>query len=215
MAMGTLLGENVRKLRKARGLTLEQLALAANTDTGGLSKVERGIQGYSDALLQRIAQALGVPVAALFVEDSNVEPALIGTRKIPVIDYVQAGTWTAVQESRTVFDGVEFVLADANLGPRVFAMRIRGESMLPVFTEGDLIIVDLDVAPRPGDFVVAANGGDVVFKQYRDRGVNEKGQEVFELQPLNSLYSTIRSDITPMRIIGVMLEHRIYRKRSN
>lgn len=107
----------------------------------------------------------------------------------------------------------EFLLTDLLLGPRAFAMRIRGDSMLPRFQEGDVVVIDPDQPHHPGDFVVAANGGEAVFKQYRDRGINEKGQEVFELLPLNKLYPAIRSDITPMRIVGTMVEQRTYRKR--
>jgi SOS-response transcriptional repressor LexA len=152
-------------------------------------------------------------VADFFDEDTNVEDAVIGSRSIPVLDHVQAGQWTAVSTRRTDAEPYEFVMTDLLLGPAAFAMRIRGESMLPDFIEGDVVIIDPDVAPQPGDFVVAANGGDAVFKQYRERGVTASGVKVFELMPLNKFYPVIRSDITPMRIVGTMVEHRRYRRR--
>ncbi|MGI4859741.1 MAG: LexA family protein, partial [Janthinobacterium lividum] len=66
----------------------------------------------------------------------------------------------------------------------------------------------------PGDFVVAKNGSqDATFKKYRPRGVSLTGQEVFELAPLNDDYPTLRSDTEPLQIIGVMVEHRRYRKK--
>ena len=51
------------------------------------------------------------------------------------------------------------------------------------------------------------------FKKYRPRGINEHGQEVYELTPLNPDYPTMRSDREPCRILGVMIEHRrLYRR---
>ena len=86
--------------------------------------------------------------------------------------------------------------------------------MLPDFKPGDRIIVDPAVAPQPGDFVVAKNGHDeATFKKYRPRATDAAGNIIFELVPLNEDYPTMRSDTTPMRIIGTMVEYRKYRRK--
>ncbi|MDP2307571.1 MAG: helix-turn-helix transcriptional regulator [Pseudomonadota bacterium] len=59
-------GERVRRLRTARGLTQAELAEKALLATQTLSRVERGDQGASLESLERIAVALGEPIAALF-----------------------------------------------------------------------------------------------------------------------------------------------------
>ena len=56
--------------------------------------------------------------------------------------------------------------------------------MLPDFRPGDRVLIDPDVSPRPGDFVAARNTKqEATFKKYRVRGIDEVGQEVFELIP--------------------------------
>lgn len=81
--------------------------------------------------------------------------------------------------------------------------------MLPEFKAGDLVIIDPEWEPRPGDYVAAKNGKEeATFKKYRPRGMDARGNEIFELTPLNDDYPTLRSDITPLAIIGVMAEHR-------
>lgn len=86
--------------------------------------------------------------------------------------------------------------------------------MLPDFRPGDRIIVDPTVAPMPGDFVVAKNGEEeATFKKYRPRGIDENGNDVFELIPLNDDYAPMRSDKQPISIIGTMIEHRRYRRK--
>lgn len=197
-------------------MTLEELAHQVGTDSGGLSRIERGVQGVSEKMLRRIAEALGCSVADLYIGEgrSNFSPVPIGTRRIPLISYVQAGHMTEAVDPYAVGDGADWLLTDLDLSANAFALKIKGDSMMPEFREGDTVIVDPSVHPVPGDYVVAKNGeNEATFKKYRPRGMNEHGQEVFELVPLNEDYPSMRSDITPIRIIGTMVEHRRYRRR--
>lgn len=144
--------------------------------------------------------------------DVNVVPASVGKRRVPLINYVQAGQMTEIG-AHFSGEALEYLLTDLDLSEHAFALEIQGDSMAPEFSPGDRIIVDQEVCPRPGDFVVARNGGEeATFKKYRPRGINENGQEVFELTPLNPDYPTLRSDRQHLAIIGVMVEHRRYRK---
>lgn len=147
------------------------------------------------------------------VEASNVVPAAIGTRLVPLISYVQAGYWTEATDPATVGDGFEYLLTDQELSGSAFALQIEGDSMLPQFKPGDRVIVDPEICPQPGDFVVAMNGGhEATFKKYRPRSLDASGNVVFELVPLNEDFAPMRSDQTPIRIVGTMMEHRQYRR---
>ena len=61
-----LLGANVRRKRTALDLTQEELAERVDVETRSLQRVEQGVQFPSAAVLARLAQALHVPVHALF-----------------------------------------------------------------------------------------------------------------------------------------------------
>jgi transcriptional regulator with XRE-family HTH domain len=63
-----VLGPQLRRLRGARGLTLDALAAAVGLDKGFLSRLERGQKAPSVATLLRLSVALGVPVAELLGE---------------------------------------------------------------------------------------------------------------------------------------------------
>ncbi len=85
--------------------------------------------------------------------------------------------------------------------------------MEPDFKEGDTVVIDPNIKPRPGSFVAAKNGREeATFKKYRPRSIDLLGNEVFELVPLNEDYPTMRSDEMPIEIIGTMVEHRRYFK---
>lgn len=148
--------------------------------------------------------------------DSNVTSVPFGKRPIPVISYVQAGLLTDINDPYAPGDGFAIEICEDDLGRFAFALEIEGDSMLPEFRPGDRVIIDPDVNPMPGDFVVAKNSHQkATFKKFRPRGMNEQGAQVFELVPLNEDYPTMRSDIEQLRIIGTMVEHRKkYRRKA-
>lgn len=61
-----LLAERLRRLRKASGLSLRQLADATGTSASFLSQLERGLTGASTSTLIRIANSFGCSIAELF-----------------------------------------------------------------------------------------------------------------------------------------------------
>jgi transcriptional regulator with XRE-family HTH domain len=61
----SIVGKNIRRLRKARGLTQEQLAEEAGMAMRYLSGVERGEENPTLRFLVMIADALGVQPAEL------------------------------------------------------------------------------------------------------------------------------------------------------
>jgi SOS-response transcriptional repressor LexA len=174
-------------------------------------------KSFGEKKARSLEKLAGMPAYWLDSDEpagANVSPTQIGTRRIPLISYVQAGHMTEAVDSYPVGAGAEWILTDLELSPTAFALKIKGDSMLPEFREGDTVIIDPAVQPLPGDFVVAKNGDhEATFKKYRPRGHNDRGDTVFELVPLNEDYASTRSDITPVRIIGTMVEHRRYRKR--
>ena len=59
------IGQNIRVLRKARGLSQEALAFKAELDRTYIGGVERGERNISALNICRIAEALGVPPSIL------------------------------------------------------------------------------------------------------------------------------------------------------
>lgn len=74
------IGQIIYALRKEKGLTQEALALAAETATSNLSRIEKGQRRPSGALLERLAGALDTSVTAIYanLEGELVEPATNG-----------------------------------------------------------------------------------------------------------------------------------------
>lgn len=70
----TGVGPEIRDLRKARQLTIPDLAAATGYSTGFLSQVERGKSSPSVVALHRIASALGVSISWFFRNEAADDP---------------------------------------------------------------------------------------------------------------------------------------------
>jgi len=66
-----LFAANMRRIRKARELTQEKVAEAANLHPNYISSVERGERNISICNIERIAMALGVTMAELLSEEAR------------------------------------------------------------------------------------------------------------------------------------------------
>lgn len=144
-------------------------------------------------------------------EKPNTSPAEPEVQRIPLISYIQAGRWRETCNAFPPGDAEEWLYSDRKHSKETFALTLKGNSMEPDFKEGDRVVIDPAVSPKPGSYVAARNGGEgATFKKYRLRSVDLLGNEIFELVPLNDDYPIMRSDETSITIIGTMVEHRRY-----
>jgi transcriptional regulator with XRE-family HTH domain len=65
-------GRRVRELRRAKGMTQEQLAHAAKMDYKHVGAIERGVKSSSFQAVERLARALDVPYYQLFISKNRV-----------------------------------------------------------------------------------------------------------------------------------------------
>lgn len=209
--MGTF-GTRLKALRKERRFTQAQLGKAIGVSDVTIGYWEKDQNEPGGTSLTKLAKYLGVSEAYLMSgkeDGSNVVQAEIGAMQIPIISWVQAGYWTSESDATNREGFTDYVLTTEAHSMGTFALKVKGKSMEPEFKEGDIIVVDPDLYPKPGEFVIAKNGSDeATFKRYRSRGTGEDGADIFELVPLNEDYATINSLKVKVRIVGVVVEHR-------
>lgn len=142
---------------------------------------------------------------------TNVKSSKRRLRKIPVLDFVQAGMWREVAYDGLNPKGEAYTTYSGSLPEAVFCLEVNGMSMAPDFLPGDEIVVDAALTPKPGSLVVAQEiqhgSATTTFKKYRVIGVNEHGVDVIELVPLNPDFPTYNSTQIEISIIGVVVQH--------
>lgn len=138
------------------------------------------------------------------VASATLTPAPPPRGRVPVISAVQAGHPTDVVDNFQPGEANEWLEVSCQVRRHTFALVVEGDSMEPEFTAGMRIVVEPEMEPENGDYVVAGNGEQATLKKLvRD------GNDLY-LKPLNPRYP-----IKPLgenRIIGVVREaHRKYR----
>jgi SOS-response transcriptional repressor LexA len=216
----------VRSRRKALGLSQSELAKRCGLSQVTISDIERErndasreIVGLARALQctpEWLATGEGPMEGITQVHSSVIQlvPNALPLRRpmgqsVPLLATVPAGNWREVVDAYAMGGADNYVMALEDVGAHGFALRVVGNSMEPEFHEGEVVFVNPDRQPKPGDFVVARNHKlECTLKKYRPRGLNERGEDYYELVPLNEDYPTLRSDFMALEIIGVVVELR-------
>lgn len=182
------IGEQIRRLRKEKGMTLSELALRVDSDVGNLSRLERGKQGYSEQILQKIASALDVKISVLFSSDEDISTvnkySIESLKKeegkdvyrVDVLDVsASAGSGSPSKDIVEVVRSIEY---DTDKARTIFGgmhqrdvklINVRGDSMQGTIEPGDLIFVDVRVKNFDGDgiYVFDFNGDTFVKRLQR------------------------------------------------
>jgi phage repressor protein C with HTH and peptisase S24 domain len=161
----------IDRLAEKYGMSPSGLARRAGLDPTTFNKSKRvtkdGKQRWpSTESVAKVLAATGASLSEL-VALMGAEGAAGPARRIPVIGYAQAGAEgyfdDAGYPTGTGWDEVEFPqVAD----PHAYALEISGDSMVPVYRDGDVIVVAPGASVRRGDrVVVKTTGGEVMAKQ--------------------------------------------------
>jgi len=179
-------------LAAEHGLSASGLARRAGLDPTAFNPSKRtGIDGRarwpSTESVAKVLTATGAGLEA-FAALVTGAPALprggrtAAARRIPLIGLAQAG-------SEGFFDdggfpaghGWDQVEAPPARGDGVYALKVTGDSMLPLYRHGDTIIVSPTLEARPGDrVVVRTKDGEVMAKV-----LEKKTQRSVHLASLN------------------------------
>ncbi len=166
----TTLGENLKKIRKAKKMTQKELAQKSGVKQSVISDLETGNAKSTGSILE-LANALGVTAEELkkgvFDETPLINVVPVAPRMAPVLSWVQAGTMTNVQavDMSQVEEWLPIPDGDCE---KCFYLKVQGLSNYPEFHEGDYILVDPTLPfgdMNSGDIIVVRKFDDATFKR--------------------------------------------------
>ncbi len=164
------IGATLQRLRKARGISLRDLAPRVGIHFTHLSHIENGRQPCGRDTLIRLAEVLGADPDLLLSEAGHRSPPF------RILGHIAAGTPIDAVEDIETFDLTE------HFDPRDhFLLRVRGDSMiLDGINDGDLAIIRHAQKAISGQTVVAlVDGGEATLKRYIEKN------RLIILQPAN------------------------------
>ncbi|MCB1433636.1 MAG: helix-turn-helix transcriptional regulator [Alphaproteobacteria bacterium] len=163
-AQGRLLeeaiGRAVKQSREKLGLTIAELAKAADMSAGMLSKIENGATSPSLASLQALSRALQVPVTSLFKSYEEIHDA----------SFVKAGQGLTIERRGTRAGHQYQLLGHSPHGPVMvepYLITLTHESdVFPTFQHAGLeflYMLEGNVVYRHGDKTYDMHPGDALF----------------------------------------------------
>lgn len=193
------LGDNIRKYRIIKHMTQLDLAKLLNVSDKTVSSWETGEKIPRMGNIEKIANCFGLNKTDL-IEDTSKSRF-----KIPVLGKVIAGY--PVEAVENIIDYEEITSKMASLG-EYFALQVKGDSMMPRFTEGDVVIVRKQDDVDNGDIaIMLVNGDEATIKKVQkfEGGIN--------LIPSNPTYDVItytneEIETLPVRCLGKVVELR-------
>ena len=203
-----MLGNKIKQYRNKKGWTQAQFAELLNqrfglkTERSMVSKWESGTQQPMIYTLTCIAKLFDIPLD--FLTDDNPHQIKKG-KKIPVLGSVPAGI--PIEAVEDIIDYEEITDEMARAGD-YFGLRIRGNSMEPKISDGDVVIVRKQETVENGQIaVVMINGDDATVKKFykTDAGIMLVGLNP-SFSPLT--YTPEQAEQLPVRVIGRVVELR-------
>lgn len=198
-----MFNERLKTLRIQRKMTQSELAKKIYISQPAYSKYEVGTASPNPETLSKIADALDVSVDYLLGSDS--QPARPGYIRIPVLGRVAAGI--PIDAIEEIIDWEDISTAAAGDG-EYFGLQIKGHSMEPKISDGDVVIVRRQPDVDSGDIaVVLVNGDDATVKKVK------KSPQGVTLIPSNPAYepmyySNEEIESLPVQILGRVVELR-------
>lgn len=194
----------IKDLRKKEKYTQAELAAKLSVNQTTVSCWETGKATPPPEMLMTLAQFFGVTVDYL-MGNAPAKPEKKKGVQIPVLGEVRAGY--PMEAVENIIDYEEIDEETARRG-EFFALRIKGDSMEPKFSEGDVVIVRKQETADSGDIVVAlVNGDSATIKKLK------RHQNGITLVPSNSTYEPMyysNEEIMglPVTILGKVVELR-------
>lgn len=127
-------------MRKERSLTLDKVAAHFGTTAKHISRLEKGEVDLGSKWIRGFADFYETDVAEI----------LLGRRaanRVPLVGYVGAGMLYYADPRAGPWKAFDTVEAPSSASRGAFAVRVEGDSFLPVFDDGEILIFN---SPRGG-----------------------------------------------------------------
>lgn len=193
------IGKRIRKLRKEKKLTQEDLAKILGVKPTAVSAWE---SGRNKPLMDKVglmAQYFDVPISYFFEEDKLEEKTIPIKRfaKLPIVGAISCGDGVIAYEE---IEGYEEVPSSWIRGGKYFFLRAKGDSMINAhITDGALLLIRRQDDVENGEIAAVLINDEAVLKR-----VYKSGDTII-LQSENPNYQPIiinKNDMNDIRIIG-------------
>lgn len=188
----------IKQLREERGIKQRELAKLLGLEISAISKLEIGRVPLKDEYIIKLAKFFNVSTNYLLGIDTENSKRLL-----PILGTVKAGYNYLAEENIVDYIDPSMNITDPE---NYFGLIVKGDSMSPLFDEGDYVIV----RKTDGEFnnndigIVLINGDEATIKKV------VKTDDGIELHAFNPYYPVKKFSIKeiknlPITVMGVVV----------
>lgn len=193
--------ENLKKQMRLNNKSQADLSKDLNLPFTTISNWYRGIRYPRPDKMQLLADYFGIRMEELISNSINNSGI-----KIPILGTVIAGIPVTAVEDIIGYEEINEKIARCG---DYFALEIKGDSMEPKMSKGDIVIVKQQNTVENGQIaIVLVNGDEATVKKvrFRDNGIELIAFNSYVYEP--HFYSAKEIDELPVKIIGRVVELR-------
>ena len=197
-----MLSNNLKKLRKERGLTLDDLARALDTSRQTIHRYENGIiSNVPPEKVAKLASALGVSPSSLMGWGNDVDVDGLGlmpisVKRLPILGEIACGDPIYASEEHE-----SYACADSALDAD-FCLRAHGDSMTGArILDGDIVFIRSQSSVDNGEIAAVIINDEATLK----RVYYYPNEEKLILSPENPKYAPlvyIKDELNDIKILG-------------
>ena len=190
----------IKFLRNELNMTQQDLADKLNSSKSIIGLYESETRKPSMEILVRLSEIFGCSIDYILCK-TDIRNSVINVARIPVLGTVKAGYDWLAEENIVDYITLKENISNVN---EYYALRIIGDSMLPLLAEGDLVIVhDQDDVESGQTAVVLINEDEATVKKV------VKTNEGIELHAMNPYYPVKKFTFEDMKRIPVKIIGRV------
>lgn len=185
-----VLGTRIARLRRQIGETQAQFGARFGVDQSTISKWESGRQRPESHHMDIIGSLEGLGET----EEGFPPASTTGSTRlftlVPLVGYVGAGAVVHMHDRGAGSSAIDYIKAPKGFGA-VEALEVRGDSMYPVYRNGDVVFYGGRPAALPitddGEYVVELTDGRILIKTVEHRGNGKYSLTAYNAPPINGV----------------------------
>ncbi len=163
---------------KGRGFTQKRLSIESGLAQNTISFIVNGRTKPDTDSLEKISRALGItleqfwagppgvreiPLPMPVYDMKGVRVGELSRERIPLLTNIPAGPWMSWIDTYQPGEGEEYIERGSVAGQHVVAIRVRGDSMEPELHNGDVLVLNPEIA-----FYAPQKKGRIGVVKYND-----------------------------------------------